>query len=68
MSFGELCDFNLEQKNKEELKNLIYPFRATALHYFAMTSNYKGIITCIEIGVVYNQDLFGKTPLDYAFE
>lgn len=44
----------------------IYPYKLNAAHYFAMTGNVRGIEICFEKEINFIQDVFGKTPLDYA--
>ena len=52
----------------ETLKQPIYPYKVNALHFFALTGNAKAIRICFENNVKFIQDVFGKTPFDYAVQ
>lgn len=52
----------------QSLQTIIYPFRLTALHYFVIDIKPEALAFCFRKEVIWMNDVFGKSPLDYALE
>ncbi len=59
---------NDSQAAVRTLQTPVYPFKLNSLHYFAMTHNADGIAFCFKKRVRWINDIFGKSPLDYALK
>ena len=67
-SFASIYDYTIQQEKVDAgfLMIPIHPYKLNAAHYFALSKNVKGIEICFENKINFIQDVFGKTPLDYA--
>jgi hypothetical protein len=67
-SFGFLYDKAYERRDLETLKTPIYPYRVNSLHWFALSGNNEAIEYCIQNGVKFQYDIWGKNPRYFAIK
>ena len=66
--FGWFYKKAFKLQDLDALRMPIYPYRVNALHYFALSGNDKALSYCLQNGVLFTYDCFGKSPLNYAIK